>query len=67
MKRPEILLAVAASLVDPRVAKIDLDVTLDPEHGTLRETASLSVAARGVAHLTFAIDEGLVVKTARAS
>ena len=53
--------------IDLRVSRIDLDVTLDPIAGTLQETVALVVAGKGAAHLVFAIDEGLSVKTSRAS
>jgi hypothetical protein len=53
--------------IDLRVSRIDLDVTLDPIAGTLQETVALVVAGKGAAHLVFAIDEGLSVKTSRAN
>ena len=53
--------------IELRLASIDLDVTIDPAAGTLKETASLTVEGRGVSELTFSIDEGFVVKSSRAS
>jgi len=50
-----------------RVSRIEADVTIDPERGTLHETVSLGLAAKGVSRFEFGIDERLVVMTARAS
>ncbi len=52
---------------DLRILHFDLDVTLDPPSGTLQETVALVVSGQGTAHLVFAIDEGLSVKTSRTS
>jgi len=50
-----------------RIAKLDADVTLAPEKGSLAETVSLSVEGQDLGRLDFAIDEGLVVTSCRAS
>jgi len=59
--------AASQSGGDLRVSQLDLDLTLDPPAGTLQETVALSVSGKGTAHLVFAIDEGLSVKTSRTS
>jgi hypothetical protein len=50
-----------------RVTRIDADVAIDPVHGTLHETVSMGLAAKGVARLVFGIDESLVVQSVRTS
>ncbi|HEX4825069.1 MAG TPA: hypothetical protein VFV19_12245 [Candidatus Polarisedimenticolaceae bacterium] len=52
---------------EPILERFAVDVSIDPQAGTLHETAAVTVRAPGATHLVFAIDEGLAVKRSSAS
>lgn len=53
-------------VMDPRVARLGIDLTLDPEHGLIRETASVTIEGHGLSTVTFRLQEGLLVERCRA-
>ncbi len=56
-----------AVAMEPRVNRLEIDLTLDPETGNIAEHATVTISAKGLSEFSFRVQEPLVVERSRAS
>ena len=52
--------------MSPRITRIEIDLTLDPSTGLIREIVTATVSGDGISSLAFRLQEGLVVEKSMA-